>query len=88
MKISYFIAFVGIFSTLVHTFWTIVEKRWKDICFAIETGILPITNLDIDYKIAKEIQEHLIADPTRAIELREILNDGMQNIAKRLWPGT
>ena len=74
------------FSTLVLSFWQLVERRWSDICNTIEFSSLPF-DLKISEELVQTIEESLTPDSSRAKQLREIFKGGMKNVAKRIWPG-
>ena len=72
-------------ATLMYSFWTMLEVRWRDVCGDIAAGRLN-PELKLDPYLEEELNKHLVPDPERARELSGYFKEGFRGIARRIWP--
>ena len=71
----------GFTSSLMYSFWRMLETKWRLVCDDIKEGRIN-PELNLDPHLAEEINKVLVADSERAEERRECFTEGSHGIAQ------
>ena len=76
---------MGYSSSLMYTYFKFMEHHWSQLCDVIESGKIG-DDIICDGNLRKELESHFRPNPTRAQQLREMMENGIEGVAKRIWP--
>ncbi|NEO39176.1 MAG: GH3 auxin-responsive promoter family protein [Moorea sp. SIOASIH] len=74
------------FATAVLNFFRCIEENWQKIVKDIRLGTISNNYLIIAPEIKQKLLDDLEPNPQRADELVHLFEEGLENIASRVWP--
>ncbi len=74
------------FATAVLDFFRCIEENWQQMVQDIRLGTISKDSLVIDSEIKQKLLAELEPNPQRADELLHLFEEGLENIANRVWP--